>query len=54
MKGARPLSNDEILLVADQFDGTFAIRKNTQYWQNGHTPRIDTVLEVAHLRRNDI
>ena len=26
MKGSRPLANDEILLVAKQFDGTFAIR----------------------------
>ena len=31
MKGARPLSNDEILLVADQFAGTFAIRNRSLF-----------------------
>ena len=31
MKGARPLTNDEILLVADQFDGTYAIRNRSLF-----------------------
>ena len=29
MKGARPLSNDEILLVSDQFTGTYATRNRS-------------------------
>ena len=29
MKGARPLTNDEILLVAHQFSGTFAVRNRS-------------------------
>ncbi|MBI1926935.1 tyrosine-type recombinase/integrase [Candidatus Poribacteria bacterium] len=31
MKGARPLSNDEILLVSDQFTGTYAIRNRSLF-----------------------
>lgn len=31
MKGARPLSNDEILLVAEQFSGTYAIRNRSLF-----------------------
>ena len=31
MKGARPLANDEILLVAEQFYGTFAIRNRSLF-----------------------
>ena len=31
MKGARPLANSEILLVAKQFDGTFAIRNRSLF-----------------------
>jgi site-specific recombinase XerD len=31
MKGARPLTNDEILLVAEQFDGTFALRNRSLF-----------------------
>ncbi len=31
MKGARPLANDEILLVAKQFHGTFAIRNRSLF-----------------------
>ena len=31
MRGARPLANDEILLVAKQFDGTFAIRNRSLF-----------------------
>jgi site-specific recombinase XerD len=31
LKGARPLSNDEILLVAEQFSGTFAIRNRSLF-----------------------
>jgi len=31
MKGARPLANDEILLVAKQFYGTFAIRNRSLF-----------------------
>ncbi len=31
MKGARPLTNDEILLVADQFSGTFAVRNRSLF-----------------------
>ncbi len=31
MKGARPLTNDEILLVAEQFDGTFAVRNRSLF-----------------------
>ncbi len=31
MKGARPLDNDEILLVADQFDGTYAVRNRSLF-----------------------
>ena len=31
MKGARPLSNDEILLVSEQFSGTYAIRNRSLF-----------------------
>jgi len=31
MKGARPLSNDEILLVAEQFSGTYATRNRSLF-----------------------
>lgn len=31
MKGARPLSNDEILLVAEQFTGTYATRNRSLF-----------------------
>jgi len=31
MKGARPLSNSEILLVSDQFTGTYAIRNRSLF-----------------------
>lgn len=31
MKGARPLSNDEILLVSDQFSGTYATRNRSLF-----------------------
>ncbi len=31
MKGARPLTNDEILLVAEQFHGMFAVRNRSLF-----------------------
>ena len=31
MKGARPLSNDEILLVAEQFSGTYSVRNRSLF-----------------------
>ena len=31
MKGARPLTNNEILLVAQQFSGTFPIRNRSPF-----------------------
>lgn len=31
MKGARPLTNDEILLVAEQFSGTYALRNRALF-----------------------
>ena len=31
MKGARPLDNSEILLVSDQFQGTYAIRNRSLF-----------------------
>lgn len=31
MKGARPLTTDEILLVAEQFDGTFSVRNRSLF-----------------------
>ena len=31
MKGARPLTNDEIILVSGQFDGTFEIRNRSLF-----------------------
>ncbi len=31
MKGARPLSNDEILLVSEQFSGTYATRNQSLF-----------------------
>ncbi len=31
MKGARPLDNSEILLVSEQFTGTYAIRNRSLF-----------------------